>query len=95
MSNRDAVVPLDRVESLILSICGRRVILDSDLARLYGVTTVRLNEQVRRDSSCCLGDFMFQLSPDEAAVLRSQDATLERGRGKHRKYLPHVFRDAV
>ena len=75
MSNRDAVVPSDRVESLILSIRGRRVILDSDLARLYGVTTARLNEQVKRNPDRFPPDFMFPLSRQEFTALISQNAT--------------------
>ena len=89
MSNRDAVVSLDRIESLILSIRGRRVILDSDLARLYGVTTARLNEQVKRNSNRFPTDFMFPLSRQEFAALISQNAT-SKGRGGRRK-LPNVF----
>jgi hypothetical protein len=65
--------------------------LDSDLADLYGVSTKRLNEQVRRNIRRFPADFMLQLSPDEAIALRSQNATLEAGRGKYRKYLPFVF----
>ncbi len=65
--------------------------LDSDLASLYGVSTKRLNEQVRRNLRRFPADFMFQLSPDEAVVLRSKNATLEPGRGRYRKYLPYVF----
>ncbi len=79
------------IERRILLLHGQRVMLDSDLAGLYGVSTKRLNEQVRRNIRRFPADFMFQLSPDEAAALRSQNATLEAGRGKHRKYLPLVF----
>jgi hypothetical protein len=89
MSNRDAVVSLDRVESLILSIRGRRVILDSDLARLYGVTTARLNEQVKRNPDRFSPDFMFPLSRQEFTALISQNAT-SKGWGGRRK-LPNVF----
>ncbi len=89
MSDRDAVVSLDRVESLILSIRGRRVILDSDLARLYGVTTARLNEQVKRNPDRFPPDFMFPLSRQEFTALISQNAT-SKGRGGRRK-LPNVF----
>jgi hypothetical protein len=64
--------------------------LDSDLARLYGVTTKRLNEQVRRNASRFPADFMFQLDEEEAASLRSQFATSKEGRGG-RRYLPYVF----
>lgn len=89
MSSRDAVVALDRVESLILSIRGRRVILDSDLARLYGVTTSRLNEQVKRNPDRFPPDFMFRLSRQQVTALISQNAT-SKGRGGRRK-LPYVF----
>ena len=89
MRNRDAVVSLDRAESLILSIRGRRVILDSDPARLYGVTTARLNEQVKRNPDRFPPDFMFPLSRQGVTALISQNAT-SRGRGGRRK-LPNVF----
>ena len=79
------------IERRILLVRGQRVMLDSDLASLYGVSTKRLNEQVRRNLRRFPADFMFQLSPDEAVVLRSQNATLEPGRGRYRKYLPYVF----
>ena len=70
---------------------GHRVVLDADLADLYGVPTKRLNEAVRRNASRFPDDFMFQLSRDEIDFLRSQNATLKPGRGKHRKYLPFAF----
>jgi len=65
--------------------------LVSDLARLYGVTTKRLNEQVRRNIDRFPQDFMFQLTREEYDALRSQIATLKTGRGQHRKYLPYAF----
>jgi hypothetical protein len=77
------------VESLIITLRGQRVILDSDLARLYGVTTTRLNEQVKRNPDRFPPDFMFSLSQQEFAVLISQIAT-SKGRGGRRK-LPNVF----
>ena len=64
--------------------------LDSDLAKLYGVTTKRLNEQVRRNLGRFPSDFMFQLTSDEAQALRSQIATSKEGRGG-RRYKPLVF----
>ena len=79
------------IERRILLLRGQRVMLDSDLADLYGVSTKRLNELVRRIIQRFPADFMFKLSPDEAAALRSQNATLEAGRGKYRKYLVYVF----
>jgi hypothetical protein len=70
---------------------GQRVLLDSDLAELYGVTTKRLNEQVRRNIGRFPEDFIFPVSSQELAALRSQFATLKPGRGAHRKYAPMVF----
>jgi hypothetical protein len=66
-------------------------LLDSKLAALYGVTTKRFNEQVRRNQKRFPADFMFQLTSEESSALRSQFATLKPGRGQHRKYLPYVF----
>ena len=86
-----AVVPFERIERAILVVRGQKVILDETLAELYGVPTKRLNEQVKRNRDRFPGDFMFQLSLDERESLRSQIATLKRGRGQHRKYLPYVF----
>jgi len=65
--------------------------LDADLAILYGVPTKRLNEQVRRNKKSFPSDFMFQLMPEEVERLRSQFATLKKGRGQHRKYRPYAF----
>lgn len=64
--------------------------LDSDLARLYRVTTKRLNEQVRRNIARFPGDFMFQLTLEEVESLRSQFATSNKGRGG-RRYRPYAF----
>jgi len=84
-------VPTDRIAQSILILRGHRVILDSELAALYGVSTKRFNEQVRRNRGRFPADFMFQLTLEELAVLRSQIATLKGGRGQHRKYLPYAF----
>lgn len=81
----------ERVERNILLIRGHRVMLDTDLAILYGVPTKRLNEQVRRNKKRFPSDFMFQLTPEEVEHLRSQIATLKPGRGQHRKYSPYAF----
>jgi hypothetical protein len=91
MAKTELVIPEERIEKAILLIRGHKVMLDSDLAELYGVTTKRLNEQVRRNLKRFPLDFMFQLTFDEAAGLRSQIATLKTGRGQHRKYLPYAF----
>ena len=75
----------------IHEIRGQRVLLDSDLAALYGVSTKRLNEQVRRNADRFPADFLLELSNQEVAALRSQFATLNTGRGTHRKYRPVAF----
>ena len=72
-----SIQPVEQIESLILTIRGKQVILDRDLARLYGVETRRLNEQVKRNMERFPEDFMFQLTKEEMDFLRSQNATLE------------------
>lgn len=84
---------LEPLEPLIRELRGERVMLDADLARLYGVPTKRLNEQVRRNADRFPPDFMFRLTEAEAASLRSQFATIKAGRGQHRKYPPYAFTD--
>lgn len=76
----------------ILVLRGHRVLLDSHLSALYGVTTKRLNEQVRRNAERFPEDFMFRLTAEEAAGLRSQSATSNRfaSRGG-RRHLPYAF----
>lgn len=81
------------IAARILVIRGQRVVLDSDLAALYGVSARRLNEQVRRNSRRFPGDFMFALTEQEVSPLRSQFATSKMtkpGRGG-RRYLPLAF----
>lgn len=78
-------------QSRIVMIRGERVILDADLADLYGVPTKQLNQQVRRNSERFPPDFCFALTPSEWNALRSQIATLKNGRGQHRKFLPYAF----
>lgn len=78
------------VEERIFLVRGRQVMLDEDLADLYGVETKRLVEQVKRNRDRFPEDFMFQLDREEAAVLRSQIATSNTGRGG-RRYAPYVF----
>jgi hypothetical protein len=96
---------LAKIERRIYSIRGVRVILDADLAVIYGVSTKRLNEQLRRNRKRFPNDFVFQLTTEETAALRSQfatgstrpaglrsqNATLKPGRGQHRKYRPRAF----
>lgn len=85
------LIPIQQIEQKILLIRGHKVMLDSDLARLYGVDTRTLNQAVRRNHDRFPVDFMFQLTTDEAKALRSQIVTLKMGRGEHGKYLPYAF----
>jgi len=82
---------VERIESRILVIRGQKVILDASLAGLYAVTTKALNQAVKRNLVRFPGDFMFQLTTEEATLLRSQSVTLKTGRGRHRKYQPYAF----
>jgi len=81
---------IDNVESAIYLIRGQRVMLDSDLAEIYGVTTARLNEQLRRNRKRFPEDFVFQLTHEEFTRLISQIAISKKRRGGRRK-LPWVF----
>ena len=78
------------VESRILVLRQQKVILDSDLAELYGVPVKRLNQQVKRNEDRFPADFMFQLSGEEQQSLRLQNATSKTTRGG-RRYLPYAF----
>lgn len=75
----------------ILVLRGQRVLLDADLAELYGVPTKALNQAVRRNVSRFPADFMLKISASEWTSLRSQIVTLNVGRGQHRKYPPVAF----
>lgn len=82
---------LDDVRTLIHTIRGQRVMLDADLAALYGVETKALNQAVRRNIERFPDDFMFELTREEHQSLRSQIVTLDAGRGRHSKYPPLAF----
>lgn len=97
---------LQTAKDAIYSIRGQNVMIDADLAKIYGVETKRLNEQVRRNIQKFPPDFMFQLTKEEYHDLRTHNATIEKttdslrshnatleksNRGKHRKYLPYAF----
>ena len=83
------LVSSEIIEKKIFIIRGHKVMLDKDLAELYGVSTKRLNEQVKRNKKRFPIDFMFKLTKKESFSLRSQNATLEQY--KHYKYLPYAF----
>ena len=84
-----SLVPLEVIEQKILLIKGQKVMLDSDLAALYGVTTKRLNEQVRRNVKRFPADFMYQLSREEFESLKSHFATSSSWGGRRTR--PFVF----
>jgi hypothetical protein len=101
MDKKQTLAPVERIEQSIYLIRCQKVILDSDLAKLYGVSTKRLNEQVRRNEDRFPEDFVFKLSVQEDNDLRSQIATSndQANRKQHpikktrggRRYLPYVF----
>ena len=77
-----------QIENKIIILRDKQVMIDSDLAELYGVETKRLNEQVRRNIERFPKEFMFQLTEDEFAFLRSQIATSKNETRGGRQYLP-------
>jgi hypothetical protein len=89
MANELAHAGAEGIQSLILTLRGQRVMLDSDLARIYGVELKRLNEQVKRNADRFPGDFGFQVDREEFAILKSQIATSSSHGGKRK--LPWVF----
>jgi phage regulator Rha-like protein len=91
MEGQTSLIPMERIERAILSIRGEKVMLDSDLAELYGVETKALNQAVKRNANRFPEDFMFQLNADEVFKLnRSQIVT---GSQKHRdpRFPPYTF----
>lgn len=83
------LIPQGIIENKIFMLRGKRVMLDRDLAKLYGVSTGNLNKAVKRNIERFPGDFMLQLTKDEEISLRFHFGSLKRG--KHSKYLPYVF----
>ena len=98
----DSLIPIERIEQKIFVIRGERVMIDSDLAAIYGVETKMFTRAVKRNIDRFPGDFMFQLTVEEYETLRRQigtsntetlklqDASSKEGRGG-RRYLPYVF----
>jgi len=89
MGSKGSSVPLERIEHSILPIRGQRVMLDADLAAIYGVTTKRLNEQVKRNRDRFPEDFMFQLTEEEKAEVVANCDHLKRLRFS--PHLPYAF----
>ena len=89
--DENAAIPIERITRALLLIRGQKVILDEALAALYEVEVKVLNQAVRRNLDRFPADFMFQLTREEGAFLRSQFVTLKTGSGRHWKYLPYAF----
>ena len=89
VANCDQLVVVDNIESLIKVIRGQQVMLDKDLATLYGVETRTLNQAVKRNIQRFPADFRFQLTMEECS--KSQIVTLNAGRGQNIKKLPYAF----
>ena len=83
------IIPIEIIEKKIFFMRGHKVMLDSDLAELYGVEVKQLKRQVRRNIKRFPGDFMFELQKEEYDSLRNHFGTLKRG--EHAKYLPYAF----
>jgi hypothetical protein len=90
MASKQSPIPVERIEKAILLVRGQKVMLDRDLAELYGVETGALNRAVKRNIQRFPEDFMFQITDEEAERLRCQTGISNRGRGG-RRYLPYVF----
>ena len=103
MTDKNQIIPIANIQNQIFTIRGVQVMLDSDLAKLYGVETKNLNLAVKRNIDRFPGKFRFQLTKQEfenlnlknetsnVNSLRLQNETLNKSRGKHRKYLPYAF----
>ncbi len=90
MGGQVNLVTVERIERAIIMVRGEKVMLDSDLAEIYGVDTGALNRAVKRNASRFPTDFTFQLTPEEAESLRCQIGISNTGRGG-RRYLPYAF----
>ena len=90
MATEHSLIPTEVIEQRIFLIRGQKVMLDYDLAKLYGVRTKILNQAVKRNMQRFPDDFMFQVSFQEVMWLRSQIVTLKK-RGQHIKYRPYAF----
>ena len=91
MANKQPLIPVERIEKAILLLRGQKVMLDADLALLYGVETRVLVQAVKRNIERFPDDFMFHLNQEDVDFLRSQFVMLKKGRGQHSKYLPYAF----
>jgi len=82
----NTLIPFEEVENKIVVVRGQQVLLDRDVAALYGVETREVNQAVRNNPRKFRDGYMFELSVEESSVLRSKLLTLEGGKGRHSKY---------
>jgi len=85
------IIKSEAIQNKIYTVRGHQIMLDEDLAYLYGVQTKVLNQAVKRNEARFPAEFRFQLTQNEFESLKSQFVTLKNGRGQHRKYLPYAF----
>ena len=90
-SKTAALVPIEHIAQSILVLRGHKVLLDRDLATIYGVETRTFNQAVKRNLERFPEDFRFQLNAEEAMASRSQTVILKGGRGQNIKFLPYAF----
>lgn len=88
--SEESLIPIERIEQKIYVVRGQKIMLDSDLAKIYGVTTFNFNKAVKRNIKRFPEDFMFQLTKEEHESLTFQIGISNKGRGG-RRYLPYVF----
>jgi hypothetical protein len=91
VAKKSLLADVRQLDQLIHEVRGQKVMLDFDLARVYGVETKSLNRAVKRNADRFPKDFVFQVTRREFEALRYQIGTLKTGRGQHRQYLPYVF----
>jgi len=91
MKRQKLAVAVEFIDRRIYMIRGQKVMLDNDLAEIYGVETRALVQGVKRNIDRFPADFMFRLTATEASALRSQFVILDNGRGRYSKYAPHAF----
>ncbi len=82
---------LETIHTKIYELRGQKIMIDFDLAELYQTETKRLKEAVKRNAKRFPSDFMFEITKEEYAFLRTQFASLETGKGKYSKYMPYAF----
>ncbi|MEA3290572.1 MAG: ORF6N domain-containing protein [Campylobacterota bacterium] len=87
----DELIESKTIENKLIRLNNKLVLLDKDVAVLYGIETKALNQNIKKNIELFPEEFRFQLTKNEYESLRSSEMTLKKGRGQHSKYLPYVF----